>query len=116
MFLTSSFRVKDWLYGITRVHPGGGKDTIVDGHFEAEDICSMYHLVTWKKELGGAGITPQSGKWGNVESVFPLHNGQENQDLLIHLSKKVFLKTEDFDKIRDLFGAKVRQHIHHAAE
>lgn len=67
----------------------------------------MYHLVTWKKELGGAGITPQSGKWENVESVFPLHNVRANQALLLHLSKKIFLRVEDLDKIRDLFGSKV---------
>ncbi|EKG19494.1 Anoctamin/TMEM 16 [Macrophomina phaseolina MS6] len=100
-------RVKDWLYGITREHPGGGKDTIMDGEFEAEDILSMFHLVTWKKELGGAGITPQSGKWQNVESVFPLHNERANQTLLLHLSKKLFLSVEDLDQIRNLLGSKV---------
>ncbi|KAL0261076.1 hypothetical protein SLS55_004772 [Diplodia seriata] len=100
-------RVKDWLYGITREHPGGGKDTVIDGEFEAEDILSMFHLVSWKKELGGAGITPQSGKWENVESIFPLHNERKNHDLLFHLSKKIFLRVEDLDKIRDLFGSKV---------
>ncbi|GME23094.1 Transmembrane protein 16k [Neofusicoccum parvum] len=100
-------RVKDWLYGITREHPGGGRDTIIDGEFEAEDILSMFHLVTWKKELGGAGITAQSGKWENVKSVFPLHNERANQALLLHLSKKVLLRAEDLDKVRDLFGSKV---------
>ena len=33
--------VKDWLYGIISNHPGGNKDTVVDGAFEAEDVLSM---------------------------------------------------------------------------
>ncbi|KAF2021061.1 DUF590-domain-containing protein [Aaosphaeria arxii CBS 175.79] len=100
-------RVKDWLYGITKQHPGGNRDTVVDGDFEAEDILSMYHLVNWRKELGGAGITPEFGKWKNVKSIFPLHNISANEDLLYHLSKKLLLSAEDLDRIRDLWGAKV---------
>lgn len=67
----------------------------------------MYHLVNWKKELGGAGITPELGQWENVKSIFPLHNARENQKLLRHLSKRVLLSDADLDKIRDLFGSKV---------
>ncbi|KAK7054370.1 hypothetical protein VNI00_003564 [Paramarasmius palmivorus] len=95
-------RVKDWLYGISREHPESGK-----GAFEAEDILSVYHLVNWSKELGGAGVTPGYGKWKNVKSIFPLHNERANQELLYYLSKRLFLRYSDIDKIRDLFGAKV---------
>ena len=105
-FLTEH-RVKDWLYGIISTHPGGTKDTVVDGAFEAEDILSIYHLVNWDHEHGGAGITPQWGKWKNVTSIFPLHNEAANQTLLKHLSSKLVLTTRDLDQIRDLFGAKV---------
>ncbi|KAH6888396.1 calcium-activated chloride channel-domain-containing protein [Thelonectria olida] len=100
-------RVKDWLYGITPNHPGGDKDTISKGAFEAEDILSIYHLVSWSKELGGAGITPGTGKWENVKAIFPLHNPAVNQSLLRDLSRKIVLKLEDLDSIRDLFGSKV---------
>lgn len=100
-------RVKDWLYGITANHPGGNKDSIVDGAFEAEDVLSMYHLVNWRKELGGAGITPGFGQWENVTAIFPPHNISANQELLVHLSKRFFLKAEDFDRIRNLWGVKV---------
>lgn len=99
--------VKDWLYGITKHHPGGTADTIVNADFEAEDVLSMYHLVNWRKELGGAGITPGLGKWKNVTSIFPLHNSATNRKLLTHLSKRVFLSTEDLDQIRNLWGAQV---------
>jgi anoctamin-10 len=84
-------RVKDWLYGITKQHPGGTANTIVKGAYEAEDLLSTYHLVVWGKELGGAGITPNFGKWQNVTSVFPLHHPRVNRDLLLHLSKRLFL-------------------------
>ncbi|KAF4464893.1 IST2 [Fusarium albosuccineum] len=100
-------RVKDWLYGITPNHPGGDKHTVVDGAYEAEDILSVYHLVNWSKNLGGAGITPGDAPWENVKAIFPLHNTRVNQSLLRHLSKRIFLTPEDIDAIRDLHGSKV---------
>lgn len=75
--------------------------------YEAEDVLSVHHLVHWRKELGGAGVTPELGKWKNVKSIFPLHNPRANRALLTHLSKKVFLDTEDLDQIRALWGAQV---------
>ncbi|KAJ6438786.1 FAD dependent oxidoreductase domain-containing protein [Purpureocillium lavendulum] len=100
-------RVRDWLYSITQVHPDGDKDTVVRGWYEAEDLLAMYHLVCWPKELGGAGITPEAGRWQNVKATFPLHNERTNQVLLKHLSRRLVLTVDDFDKIRNLFGAKV---------
>lgn len=67
----------------------------------------MYHLVNWRKELGGAGITPGFPPWENVTSIFPLHNQGANRALLAHLSTRVFLEPADLDRIRDLWGAKV---------
>ncbi|CEJ90402.1 hypothetical protein VHEMI06190 [[Torrubiella] hemipterigena] len=100
-------RVKDWLYSITQTHPGGDKDTIVEGKFEAEDLLAVYHLVHWPKDMGGAGITPEVGQWENVKSIFPLHNEPVNNSLLRHLSRRVLITVEDLDQIRDLFGSKV---------
>ncbi|KAF5972312.1 IST2 [Fusarium coicis] len=98
---------QDWLYGITPNHPGGDKNTVVDGAYEAEDILSVYHIVNWSKDLGGAGITPGSGKWENVKAIFPIHNSKVNQSLLKYLSRKFFLSNEDIDRIRNLHGSKV---------
>lgn len=103
----SHYRVKDWLYAITQSHPGGDKDSVVKGWFEAEDVLALYHLVLWPKELGGAGVTPQAGKWQNVKCMFPLHNEPVNQSILRHLGKRIMLTTDDFDKIRDLHGSKI---------
>ncbi|KAH8885435.1 hypothetical protein GQ53DRAFT_797139 [Thozetella sp. PMI_491] len=100
-------RVKDWLYGVVPIKPKGNSNTVVDGKFEAEDLLSLYHLITWPKDLGGAGITPDLGRWKNVKSLFPVHNPATNHDLLRHLSRRFFLRVEDLDQIRDLFGAKV---------
>lgn len=97
----------DWLYGITKQHPGGTKDTIATAQYEAEDLLSAFHLVTWSKEQGGAGITPGLGKWENVTSAFPLHNPRKNRELLIYLSKRLFLSSDDLDRIRDIWGTKV---------
>ncbi|KAG6001606.1 hypothetical protein E4U21_004009 [Claviceps maximensis] len=100
-------RVKDWLYAITQSHPGGDKDTVVKALYEAEDLLSLYHLVHWPKELGGAGITPQVGNWKHVKSMFPLHNEAVNQSLLRHLSRRIILTVDDYDKICHLHGPKV---------
>ncbi|EUC46220.1 hypothetical protein COCMIDRAFT_4725 [Bipolaris oryzae ATCC 44560] len=100
-------RVKDWLYGITKHHPGGTAKSIVSAAFEAEDLLSVYHLVNWRKEFGGAGITPDFPPWENVTSIFPLHNPRANRALLAHLSTRVFLDLSDLDQIRNLWGSKV---------
>ena len=65
----------------------------------------MYHLINWRKELGGAGVTPGYGKWENVTSIFPLHNHPINNQLLSHLSRRIFLTADDLDQIRNLWGA-----------
>lgn len=105
-------RVKDWLYGVSSERPAvGAKNQVVDGAFEAEDLLSMFHIVSWSKSLGGAGITPGLGKWTNVKSIFPLHNEKVNQGLLIDLSKRIFLTRSDLDRIRNLFGAKVAMYF-----
>ncbi|KAH6603133.1 hypothetical protein Trco_007908 [Trichoderma cornu-damae] len=100
-------RVRDWLYGITQARPAGNKNTIVSAWYEAEDILSMDHLVSWPQSMGGAGITPGLGQWKNVKAIFPIHNEKVNQALLRRLSKKLFIGIDDLDKIRDLFGSKV---------
>jgi hypothetical protein len=80
---------------------------VVKAWFEAEDILALYHVILWPKELGGAGITPGVGEWENVKSMFPLHNEPENQSILRHLSKRIILTVDDFDKIRNLHGSKI---------
>ena len=101
------YSVKDWLYGITKHHPGGTAASVVSAEYEAEDVLSTYHLINWRKDLGGAGITPEHGQWNNVSSIFPLHNHAANRKLLTHLSTRVFLTVEDLDQIRDLWGPKI---------
>ncbi|XP_044724107.1 calcium-activated chloride channel domain-containing protein [Hirsutella rhossiliensis] len=99
-------RVRDWLYGVTAVHPDSGSHSTVDARYEAEDLLSMYHLLSWPREMGGAGITPGYGLFRNVTSYFPLHNPRASGSLLRRLGKKPVLRDEDFDLIRDLFGSK----------
>lgn len=99
--------MRDWLYGIVTEHPGGGGQTVVDARYEAEDLRSMHHLLSWPTDMGGAGITPRFGRFANVQSIFPLHNPRASQALLRSLGKKLVLGNDDFDKVRDLLGAKV---------
>lgn len=105
--ISSPQRVKDWLWAITPTQPTTGDGHELPGAFEAEHILSVYHLVNWSKDIGGAGITPGYGKWENVKSIFPVHNQAANRRLLLHLSKRLLLCKEDLDQIRDLFGSKV---------
>ena len=99
--------VKDWLYGIRATHPGGDKDKDTDtdtvGRHEAEELLALYHILQWPVDQGGAGVLPGV----EVKSIFALHNDAANQALMRHLSRRLILTTDDYDKIRDLFGTKV---------
>lgn len=66
----------------------------------------MFHLVTWAKHLGGAGIMPGHGQWKNVKSVFPIHNKLRNKSLLSKFSRQPWLNRTDLDEIRSLYGEK----------
>ncbi|KAJ5701141.1 hypothetical protein N7488_008689 [Penicillium malachiteum] len=100
-------RIKDWLFGITHSLPEGDENTVVHAETAAEEIRSVYHAVTWKKELGGAGITANHGKWKNVTASFPLHDQDACSQLLGQWNRKTVLTTEDLGTIRALFGEKV---------
>ncbi|KAJ1325686.1 anoctamin-10 [Microdochium nivale] len=107
-------RLKDWLHGTTSEPPplfeqkqDGGGPHGADAAFEAEDLLSVYHLVSWPESSGGAGISPgHHHRHPRVRSIFPLHNAVANKRLLSRLSRRVFLARTDLDSVRDLFGAK----------
>ena len=101
------YRIKDWLYGITHTLPEGDESTIVHAEHPAEELRSVYHAVTWNKDLGGAGITANHGKWKNVTASFPLHDQDACSELLRDWSQKTLLTYKDLDMIRALFGEKV---------
>lgn len=105
--LTTSRRIKDWLYGISHSLPVGDENTTADADTPSEEIRSVYHAVTWQKHLGGAGITPNFGKWERVTSSFPLHDQVACSQLLRQWSRKTMLTSQDLDTIRALFGEKV---------
>ena len=44
---------------------------------EAERLRIIYQLITNPTSEGGAGITPKSGEWEGVESIFPLHDHEK---------------------------------------
>ncbi|KIW08047.1 uncharacterized protein PV09_00992 [Verruconis gallopava] len=102
-------RVKDWINGVRAAAPE--KETKqalkVDPLYEAERLRIIYQLITNPTSEGGAGITPKSGEWKSVESVFPLHDHAANKKLMKKLAGSMFFTTEDLDEIRDKFGEKI---------
>jgi anoctamin-10 len=100
-------RVKDWLFGVIQRQPEFSEDAVIKSDTETESLRSMFHLVTWNKTLGGAGITPEYGKWKHVKAVYPLHNRVSTRALLIKWSRQLILRQDDLDDIRGLFGEKV---------
>ncbi|KAL1855515.1 hypothetical protein Plec18167_007065 [Paecilomyces lecythidis] len=100
-------RVKDWLYGISHVFPDDDAQSLIEGETEAEELRTIYHLVTWQKDHSGAGITANFGQWTNVKASFPLHSRSTNEELLRRWSKTTILREDDLDEIRSLFGEKV---------
>ncbi|KAG9593659.1 putative plasma membrane stress response protein, partial [Aureobasidium melanogenum] len=100
-------RVKDWLFGIVHVRPLGDSSTVIDAATPSEEIRSVFHLVTWTKEQGGAGITANFGQWQHITASFAPHAWTANKKLLKKLSAKIILETDDLDQIKALFGEKV---------
>lgn len=104
-------RVKDFLFGIIHTLPEGDENTTAHSETPSEELRSVYHAVSWSKELGGAGITPNHGKWKNVTASFPLHDQDACSQLLRQWSRKTNLTIKDLDTIRALFGEKVQPRV-----
>jgi len=78
-----------------------------DPLYEAERLRIIYQLITNSPSEGGAGITPKSGEWEGVESIFALHDHEANKKWIKKWSTVYFLKIEDLDDIRDRLGEKI---------
>jgi anoctamin-10 len=102
-------RVQDWLYGVRTAAPEKEMQKNLNDEpiTEAERLRLVYLLITKPKNEGGAGITPKSGKWQGVESIFALHDHTFNKAWIKQLTSKYFLNTDDFNVIRDRFGEKI---------
>jgi len=102
-------RVKDWLYGVRAAQPDRETEQSITSQplTEAERLRIVHHMITSPREEGGAGITPKTGQWKNIESIFPLHDHTFNKEWIKKWSSQTFLKAEDFDQIRNKFGEKV---------
>ena len=102
-------RVQDWLYGVRGAAPGKEMQTNLNEEpvTEAERLRLVYLLITKPKNEGGAGITPKSGDWKGVESIFALHDYTFNKAWIRELALKYFLNTADLTEIKDRFGEKI---------
>ena len=102
-------RLQDWLYGVRPAAP----DKDLSKHFEEEPVTEaerlrlLYRLITKPKNEGGAGITPKSGTWKHVQSIFAPHNHAFNQTWIKEWSKKYLLDDNDISQVRNKFGEKV---------
>lgn len=102
-------RVQDWLYGVRAAAP----DKDVAAAFKAEPMSDaerlrlVYLLIMRPRNDGGAGITPGSGQWKYVASIFPLHDHAFNKQWIKEWSSKYVLTDKDLNNIRDRFGEKV---------
>jgi anoctamin-10 len=73
----------------------------------AERLRIIYQIITNSPEEGGAGITPKSGEWKYVESIFALHDNEFNRKWIKELSQSTMLKPEQLDEIRNHFGERI---------
>ncbi|KAM7206893.1 Calcium-activated chloride channel domain containing protein [Naviculisporaceae sp. PSN 640] len=102
-------RLQDWLYGVRIAAPNQDLTKYFEDEpvSEAERLRLAYLLITKSKNEGGAGITPKTGQWKNVLSVFPLHDHSFNRQWIKQWSSKYYLDEEDINNIRDRFGERV---------
>lgn len=107
--LTLSCSVQDWLHGVRSAAPDQSDHSLeTEPLYPAERLRIIYQLITNPIANGGAGITPRSGEWKEVESIFALHETEFNKHWLKKWATTYMLKAEDLDDIRDRFGEKVR--------
>ncbi|ROT40207.1 transmembrane protein 16H [Sodiomyces alkalinus F11] len=102
-------RLSDWLNGARTVGPdkdlaSSFRDEPVS---EAERLRVVYLLMTKPKNEGGAGITPGSGLWKNVDSIFPLHNHTFNRNWIQKMSSKYIIDDTNLNEIRNSFGESI---------
>ncbi|KAK5624779.1 hypothetical protein RRF57_000495 [Xylaria bambusicola] len=102
-------RVQDWLYSVRTFAPEKDVSKAFEKEpvTEAERLRLVYFLITKPKNEGGAGITPQVGRWKQVTSIFPIHDDAFNKSWIKELSTKYVLNDGDLDRIRDKFGESV---------
>lgn len=102
-------RVQDWLYGVRTNAPEKDMQKALSEEpiTEAERLRLVYLLITEPKNEGGAGITPKSGEWKDVESIFALHDHKFNITWIKRLSTKYILDVNDLAEIKDRFGEKI---------
>lgn len=103
------YRVQDWLYGVRTTAPNKDLSAYFENEpvIEAERLRLVYLLITKPKNEGGAGVTPKTGQWKYVKSIFPLHNHPFNRQFIKRLSTKYFIEENDINDIRDKFGEKI---------
>ena len=80
---------------------------MVKAKSSAEALRTVYHLVTWTHEQGGAGVTANFGQWTRIRGSFPPHEAGATRKLLGRLARKMVVNMDDLDRINDLFGEKV---------
>ncbi|TVY84096.1 Uncharacterized protein LSUE1_G001428 [Lachnellula suecica] len=102
-------RVQDWLYGVRTAAPEKEMQQNLSSEpvTEAERLRLVYLLITKPRNEGGAGITPKSGDWKSVVSVFALHDHEFNKAWIKQLTSKYFLNAKDLSEIKDRFGEKI---------
>jgi len=102
-------RVQDWLYGVRTAAPEKEMQKNLNDEpvTEAERLRLTYLLITKPKNEGGAGITPKSGEWKGVKSIFALHDHTFNKRWIKELTSKYFLNAKDLAEIKDRFGEKI---------
>ncbi|PMD54184.1 plasma membrane stress response protein-like protein [Hyaloscypha bicolor E] len=102
-------RVQDWLYGVRTAAPEKEMQKALTDEpvTEAERLRLAYLLITKPKNEGGAGITPRTGEWKGVESIFALHDHTFNKRWIKELTSKYLLNSKDLVEIRDRFGEKI---------
>ncbi len=103
------YRLQDWLYGVRSSAPNQNLEAHMaeEPMSEAERLRLAYLLITKPKNEGGAGITPKTGQWKHVVSIFPLHDHAFNRTWITQWSTKYKLDESDLNAIRDRFGEKI---------
>ncbi|KAL1899974.1 hypothetical protein Cpir12675_001198 [Ceratocystis pirilliformis] len=99
-------RLADWLHGVRATAPSQELSEAFrqERVTPAERLRLVHRMLVKPRNEGGAGITPGTGTWRFVDSLFPLHNHVLNRHWLQRFSTIYLLEAADLDEIRDEIG------------
>jgi len=85
----------------------GDAEALIDEPSPKQNELRLAYLLITKPRTKRRGITPKTGEWKGVESIFALHDHTFNKEWIKELTSKYLLNSKDLVEIRDRLGRRL---------